>query len=44
MSGLAFDGDADRVLAVDDTGRIIDGRHTYGDLCPVYERNRHSGA
>ena len=25
--GLAFDGDADRVLAVDDTGRIVDGDH-----------------
>jgi phosphoglucosamine mutase len=25
--GLAFDGDADRVLAVDHTGRIIDGDH-----------------
>jgi phosphoglucosamine mutase len=25
--GLAFDGDADRVLAVDHTGRLIDGDH-----------------
>ncbi|MGH9128863.1 MAG: phosphoglucosamine mutase [Acidimicrobiales bacterium] len=25
--GLAFDGDADRCLAVDDTGRLVDGDH-----------------
>ena len=25
--GLAFDGDADRVIAVDDAGRIVDGDH-----------------
>ncbi len=25
--GLAFDGDADRVLAVDETGRLVDGDH-----------------
>lgn len=26
-AGLAFDGDADRVIAVDDKGRIVDGDH-----------------
>lgn len=26
-AGLAFDGDADRVIAVDDEGRIVDGDH-----------------
>ena len=26
-SGLAFDGDADRVLAVDETGGLVDGDH-----------------
>lgn len=25
--GLAFDGDADRVLAIDETGRLVDGDH-----------------
>jgi len=34
MSGFAFDGDADRVLAVDEYRRIIDGDILYGDLCP----------
>ena len=28
--GLAFDGDADRVLAVDETGRTLDGDHIMG--------------
>jgi phosphoglucosamine mutase len=32
--GLAFDGDADRVLAVDHTGRVIDGDHLIA-LCAI---------
>jgi phosphoglucosamine mutase len=32
--GLAFDGDADRVLAVDHTGRLIDGDHLIA-LCAM---------
>lgn len=30
--GLAFDGDADRVIAVDETGALIDGDHILGML------------
>src|SRR5688572_3315265 len=38
--GLAFDGDADRVLAVDHTGRLIDGDHVLA-MCAIdlAERN-----
>ena len=38
--GLAFDGDADRVLAVDHTGRLIDGDHLLA-MCAIdlAERN-----
>jgi phosphoglucosamine mutase len=32
--GLAFDGDADRVLAVDHTGRLIDGDHVLA-MCAI---------
>jgi phosphoglucosamine mutase len=32
--GLAFDGDADRVLAVDHTGRLIDGDHLIA-MCAI---------
>ncbi|MCU1486048.1 MAG: glmM [Actinomycetia bacterium] len=32
--GLAFDGDADRVLAVDHTGRLIDGDHLIA-ICAI---------
>ncbi len=38
--GFAFDGDADRMLAVDSTGRIIDGDHVlylWGSI--LYEKN-----
>ena len=39
--GLAFDGDADRVLAVDATGRLVSGDHLIG-LCAIdrHERGR----
>ncbi|MCB1013548.1 MAG: phosphoglucosamine mutase, partial [Acidimicrobiales bacterium] len=39
--GLAFDGDADRVLAVDATGRLVSGDHLIG-LCALdrHERGR----
>ncbi len=39
--GLAFDGDADRVLAVDATGRLVSGDHLIG-LCAIdrHERDR----
>jgi len=33
-AGLAFDGDADRVLLVDATGRLCDGDHMLGFLGP----------
>jgi phosphoglucosamine mutase len=32
--GLAFDGDADRVLAVDHTGRLVDGDHLIA-MCAI---------
>jgi phosphoglucosamine mutase len=32
--GLAFDGDADRVLAVDHTGRLVDGDHVLA-MCAI---------
>jgi phosphoglucosamine mutase len=37
--GLAFDGDADRVLAVDETGSVVDGDHLIA-LCAVDLRDR----
>ncbi len=37
--GLAFDGDADRVLAVDETGALIDGDHLIA-LCALDMRAR----
>ncbi|HEX9968903.1 MAG TPA: phosphoglucosamine mutase [Acidimicrobiales bacterium] len=37
--GLAFDGDADRVLAVDHRGRLVDGDHLIA-LCAVDLRER----
>ena len=37
--GIAFDGDADRVLVVDDTGRPIDGDHIMA-LCAAHRRDR----
>ncbi|MFP5376443.1 MAG: phosphoglucosamine mutase, partial [Acidimicrobiia bacterium] len=37
--GLAFDGDADRVLAVDGTGAVVDGDHLIA-LCAVDLRRR----
>ena len=33
--GIAFDGDADRCLAVDETGRLIDGDHIMA-VCATY--------
>ena len=37
--GLAFDGDADRVLAVDGTGEVVDGDHLIA-LCALDLRRR----
>jgi phosphoglucosamine mutase len=37
--GLAFDGDADRVLAVDAAGQLVDGDHIIG-ICAVDRRER----
>lgn len=39
--GLSFDGDADRLIAVDETGEIIDGDHILA-ICGTYfkEQNR----
>ena len=37
--GLAFDGDADRVLAVDHTGALVDGDHLIA-LCALDRRQR----
>jgi phosphoglucosamine mutase len=37
--GLAFDGDADRVLAVDETGSLIDGDHLIA-MCALDLRDR----
>ncbi len=37
--GFAFDGDADRCIAVDNTGRIIDGDHIIY-ICGKYLKNR----
>lgn len=37
--GLAFDGDADRVLAVDETGALVDGDHMIA-LCAIDLRDR----
>lgn len=38
-AGLAFDGDADRVLAVDHTGRLVDGDHLIA-ICAVDRKGR----
>ncbi len=37
--GIAFDGDADRVLIIDETGRQIDGDHIMA-LCAAHHRDR----
>src|SRR5207253_259938 len=39
-AGLAFDGDADRVLAVDRTGRLVDGDHLLALLAVDLHRQR----
>ena len=42
--GLAFDGDADRVIAVDDAGRIVDGDHLLALFATdLHSRGRLSG-
>lgn len=38
-AGLAFDGDADRVLAVDETGSLVDGDHLIA-MCAIDLRER----
>jgi phosphoglucosamine mutase len=37
--GLAFDGDADRVIAVDERGGLVDGDHIIG-MCAIDRRDR----
>jgi phosphoglucosamine mutase len=37
--GLAFDGDADRVIAIDEQGGIVDGDHIIG-MCAIDRRDR----
>ena len=37
--GFAFDGDADRIIAVDEKGQIIDGDHILA-ICGTYLKNR----
>jgi phosphoglucosamine mutase len=39
--GLAFDGDADRVLAVDHTGELVDGDHIIA-ICATDRHRRHT--
>ena len=34
VRGLALDGDGDRLIAVDDTGRVVDGDHVLA-ICAV---------
>lgn len=36
--GLAFDGDADRLLAVDEKGKRVDGDEIMADCRQSYER------
>jgi phosphoglucosamine mutase len=36
--GVAFDGDADRVVFVDETGRLVDGDHMLGILGRYFDR------
>jgi phosphoglucosamine mutase len=44
-AGLAFDGDADRVIAVDHTGAVVDGDHILAICAPdMYDRGRLRGA
>ena len=37
--GIAYDGDADRCLAVDENGEVIDGDHIMGALAVYMQRN-----
>jgi phosphoglucosamine mutase len=39
--GLAFDGDADRVLAIDERGGLVDGDHIVG-MCAIDRRDRNA--
>jgi len=38
--GIAFDGDADRVVFVDDAGNLIDGDHILGILAEYFDRHQ----
>lgn len=37
--GLSFDGDADRLIAVDEKGEIVDGDHVLA-ICGIYLKNK----
>lgn len=37
--GIAYDGDADRCLAIDETGELIDGDHIIGAIALDFKRN-----
>lgn len=39
--GIAFDGDADRMLAVDEKGELVDGDQDHGNLWYLYETERY---
>ena len=38
--GFAFDGDADRCLAVDEKGNLINGDFILAIMCKIFKRDR----